>query len=588
MRLRLRLVTILLAAVLILIFYSPVIFHPSSFIFGTDGDGLKYWYFMKYHMQDVPAPFTEFRGMNYPFTESIYNLDAQPALLFILKWINTHIINVTENFMVIVYLLVFFSLLISSLLVLEILMHYGMRSWLAVPFALGITFMSPQLHRVYTHINLAYAFILPLTWWLFLKFTKTNKKKFLFALIFFLILSGLLHPYYIAIAAVLLFILILIERKWNFKNKLKYFLWMNIIPIVLFFIIINMGYRGSTDIARLPYGAFGEAYRARPEDVFTPNGSSFWYDFLHLRWIHHGSWEGEAYIGFAMLIPGLSYLFYFLVNILRKEKRKKLNPFKTLAGLFLFPMLLFIITAGAFHFILPHSVKEMFPTFLTQFRTFGRLAWVIFYTLSIFFSIKFFLWLRLNRVRKRKTIYGFSIVLFFLLYAADIIENNLRVMNNLDKNKISRLNFNVDSLVQDIAPGKYQAIIALPYFHVISSLPIAPNPFPGIMFPAFELSLKTMLPLTGINSSRTSQSLAMKQLRLYTQNDKEILKYMPSKKPFLIITNKESLDGILDGTIQNGNLFKYQKNILKMAKPLNHIDNYYLFEISFQELLLMN
>ncbi|HKR06957.1 MAG TPA: hypothetical protein VJY62_20135 [Bacteroidia bacterium] len=588
MKFRLRSVTILLAAILLLIFYYPVIFHPSEFIFSTDGDGLKYWYFMKYHIIDVSASFTEFRGMNYPFTESIYNLDAQPALLFVLKWINTHVINITENFMVIIYFLVFFSLLISSLLILEIFFHYGMLSWLAIPFTLGITFMSPQLHRIYTHINLAYAFVLPLTWWLYLKFTKTNKKKFLFALIFFLILSGFLHPYYIAIEAVLLFILILIERNWNSKNKWKYFLWMIIVPLISFFIVINAGFRGSTDLAKLPYGAFGEAYRSRPEDVFTPNNWSFWYDFLNLHWIHHGSWEGEAYIGFAMLLPGLSYLFYFLINIFRKEKRKKLNPFKTLTGLFLFPMLLFIITAGAFHFILPHSIKEMFPTFLTQFRTFGRLAWVIFYMLSIFFSIKFFLWLRLSRIRKRKMIYGCSLALFFLLYAADVVENNLRVMNNLDKNKISQLNFSVDSLAENISPGKYQAIIALPYFNVISSLPFSPDPFPGIMFPAFELSLKTMLPLTDINSSRTSQSLSRKQIRLYSHNDKEILRYMPSKKPFLIIINKENMDGILDATIKNADLFKYQKNILKLAKPLNHIDNYYLFEISFQELLLVN
>ncbi|MEP7169259.1 MAG: hypothetical protein ABI855_07795 [Bacteroidota bacterium] len=588
MRPRLRLVTILLAAVLILIFYNPIIFHPSSFIFATDGDGLKYWYFMKYHMLDDSAPFTEFRGMNYPFTESIYNLDAQPALLFILKWINTHIINITENFMVIIYFLVFISLLISSILILEILFHYGMVSWLAVPFALGITFMSPQLHRIYTHINLAYAFVLPLTWWLYLKFIKIEKKKFIFALIFFLTLSGFLHPYYIAIEAVLIFILILVESKWNFKNKLKYFLWMIIVPFIFFFVILNAGYRGSTDLAKLPYGAFGESFRSRPEDVFTPNIWSFWYDFLHLHWIEHGSWEGEAFLGFALLIPGITYLFYFLINIFRKGKRKKLNPFKSLAGLFLFPLLLFIITAGAFYFVLPLSVKMMFPVFITQFRTFGRLAWVIFYMLSVFFSIKFFQWLRLNRVRKSKLIYGCSAGLFFILYAADVIENNLRVMNNLDKNKISKLNFRVDSLAQNISPVKYQAIIALPYFHVISSLPGAPDPINGIMFPALELSLKTMLPLTDMNSSRTSQSLATKQLRLFTQNDKEILKYMPSKKPFLIITNKESLDGILDGTIKNANLFPFQKNILKTASLLNHIDNYYLFEISFQELLLMN
>ena len=97
-----------------------------------------------------------------------------------------------------------------------------------------------------------------------------------------------------------------------------------------------------------------------------------------------------------------------------------------------------------------------------------------------------------------------------------------------------------------------------------------------------------MLPLTDINSSRTSQSLSRKQIRLYSHNDKEVMSYMRSKKPFLIITNKEYMDGILNGTIKNAGLLKYQKNILKTAKPLNHIDNYYLFEISFQELLLMN
>src|SRR5205085_10342547 len=104
-----------------------------------------------------------------------------------------------------------------------------------------------------------------------------------------------LHPYYTPLCAFMIFLLILFEKEFQRMQKLKYIFTFCLLPLIIFWLLLKIGYQGAEDFAQHPYGAFGEAYRSRPEDVFFPNVMSQWNQWINLRWIAHASYEGEAF-----------------------------------------------------------------------------------------------------------------------------------------------------------------------------------------------------------------------------------------------------------------------------------------------------
>src|SRR4051812_11250602 len=104
---KVRLSVLVLSALLIFVFYCPLLLQPFLYIFDLQGDGLNSWYLIKYQLLHGGFS-TEFNGMNYPFTESIYHLDAQPLVLYSCKLLGRWF-NLSEIFVPVIFYLVIFS-----------------------------------------------------------------------------------------------------------------------------------------------------------------------------------------------------------------------------------------------------------------------------------------------------------------------------------------------------------------------------------------------------------------------------------------------------------------------------------------------
>jgi hypothetical protein len=517
--------------------------------------------------------------MNYPFKENIELIDPQPIFTLFFKWFNLNVAPIDNQFMSITFLAIFIMIPITTLIIQEILFMYGMISWLAVVFSVFITFMDPQLYRIYTHATLAYSAIFPLVWYLLLKYQLTNKRKFLVFNFLLLLFVGFMNPYYTAISVLLALMLIL------FNNKLpnKLIIANVLLPLILYSIFSKILFGSNkTDMDPLPYGAFGQAYRCRPEDVFFPT-EGVWNDLFNLQWIAHGSWEGTAFISWALWIPLVWFIYVFFTRIYKKKKMTSFNPFSSIVGLFIAAIILLVFSTGLLHFIFPEWLKLSFPSFIKNFRAYGRLSWIIFLFLSFFLSLKAFQLIRITRIKKqyfKKNMIIFAIV---ALYSIDVYDMNSRVMKHIEVKTWENMDLSIAELSKKINFDSFQAIIALPYFHCISGITEERGPLNGTMWPAFYLSSVSMLPITDNYSSRSSQSIARKQIQLFTKGRSGTCNYYPNKKPFLVVTNTEGKKRIEEGSTDKADIYQFEKQLFENCKLICSNKSYFIYSLDYND-----
>src|SRR5665213_2554158 len=101
-----------------------------------------------------------------------------------------------------------------------------------------------------------------------------------------------------------------------------------------------------------------------------------------------------------------------------------------------------------------------------------------------------------------------------------------------------------DVWLKNFNPNSYQAIFALPYFH-ISSENVSRAPADGdIVKWSYIVSLKTGLPKMDVCSGRVSigQTLKLVSLVLDPLHQFAVLKDLPDQRPLLVLVRDQTLD----------------------------------------------
>ena len=138
-------------------------------------------------------------------------------------------------------------------------------------------------------------------------------------------------------------------------------------------------------------------------------------------------------------------------------------------------------------------------------------------------------------------------------------------------------------LSNNINSQNYQAVIALPYWHLLSGIASERPPLEHELWHALNFSLQTKLPLTSHYSSRTSQTIANIQTSYYNYNN-DALKFYPNKKHLLLLVSKTGKYKIENGLTEKQELFSREIILLKKAKFLKEEGELLLFEIAFKDL----
>lgn len=561
-------VVVLLAMVVCFRFFGEMILNPNEFLFGAEGDGLKNYFSVAY--QVIHGDGMWFKGMLYPYGDNLIFADGQPLLTKILQYFIEPDVNNGTQIIGIMNLLMLGSLVITAWCVHRLLVWNYVNPWFAIPFSLTIAFLSPQVARFIGHYALGYTFFVPMSWLLIASFSR-SKQPWLVAIVasVLVLLFGFLHPYYLFIFVIFLGVVVgweLLINKFNWKavDQLLPKLFAIIVPLILFMI-----YQKSADVytdrPTSPAGIF--SLMASFQSVFIPVADPF-RDLFHnyfFRIFIPTSWEGNAYVGMVASFTAFVSVLAFGKRALKRRWKLLTHPIlpPALRQAFIPGVITLLFAMGVFHNLGLYWLSDFIAP-LKQFRSLGRVAWIFYYTFSIWAAYHLYvLWRHFRGLNQGKYAYHVSVIvgLCAFVWMLDAIVN-IKYNKSHMAGQIAEEAFSDNCASQwrevSIELTEYEAILPMP-IALIGSEKIGLELGHKSSVYAMKGSFSTGLPMIGGAMSRSSLMVTEKTAQLVADSllPRPILDDLNPEKKLLLLQSDEPLNSEEQRLIDNSTqLFK--------------------------------
>jgi len=565
-------VTTCLSLIILFIFFWKPVLHANSTYFGVDGDGLQAYFTSLYHAK-YDESFLHFKGMNYPYGENVFFTGCQPAVTGFCRLfgLSNYIVGITN-------LIMLFSIPLCAVFIYLIFRELTVHYLYAAVCAVAISYLSPQMVRMYAHYSLTYQFAIPAFIYCFIKFYRAPslRKSILIGVFsFFMATTHLYFFGFFAVMSAFYWITLFLLRQPHFKNVLfclKHGLIQVVIPFVIlqFITVITNPYN---DRSESPYGIL--LYKSSWAGVFFPFGRL--YEYIPRNWgFEPGpvNDEGYAYVGAVAVIVAV-VLFLKLLRDLLNFQFKKFFIFSdnVVLNILIWSSVVTLLYSFAYPFVFGHEewVKHIGP--LKQMRAIARFSWIFYYVINfaaVYLTYRLFMRIRYKFVGR---ILFTSVALFYCFDAYqnvrgynDGLNNRLAAMEDKDNATID------NSWIKKIRLEEYQAIIPLPYFH-LGSENFNIEPKGNIRKNTFIVSLKTGLPITAVNLSRTSLSQTFKNLQLVLEPSQplQMLEDAHDKRAFLLL-------------VEIALLTNNERDVLSRSELLDASREYGIYRLRYEEL----
>lgn len=515
----------------------PDFFQHPEHIVEPYGDGFKAYTVIDYHAE-YDSTYTHFQGMNYPFGDHAIPSATQPLFSNTIKFISDTIIDITDYTIPIVNLSMILSLVWCGLFLFLIFQKLNLPWWYALAVALGITFLSPQLHRIHAHYGLSHPEAIPALMYYLLLFDEKPKLRYSFTVALIVFIFSLIHFYYFAILVFLISFFFLFKflrkRNWRDLPRLAAHYGLQAVLPLLFFVWWLFSKDPIEDRTLEPWGFFH--FHALWEGIVLSM------DQPYFQWINRQIIsfrptyiENRAYIGLVSLVVGLVILFRGL-----SPKRQWLN-FEHPQGPFLksilwasFVLLIFALgvpfTINGLEFLLDYAGP------IRQFRSVGRFAWVFYFAINIVVFTWLYEQLRLKSWRLYLLIPAILLLYLEAYYSANSYDLQLDTTEEIHAGK----NFRD---LPGINYDDFQAILTVPYYN-IGSDQFWWEPEGFILQKSLTMSIQTGLPVTSAMLTRSSRSQTLKQLQLVTEPYRipAILDDLPDQRPLLMMVDEREFE----------------------------------------------
>lgn len=530
--------------------------RPNSLSYSIGGDAFVLYYDMVYHMRYDHSPMLQ--GMNYPYGEYIFLTDAQGALATILRWFNQHVYEISSYACGIIHTTNLYLIPVCSILVYYILKSLGVRPLVRIPFSVLITILAPQMLRLKGHFGLAYAFLIPLAMlWFIRKYNNNGRLEWRDLGVLAVIVFFAYNNPYVGFGAAGLLIssggvlsLLSIFLKKHLRTGLLT-MGVGIISMLIPFLDFHFNDPNADRIAQ-QFGFF--FYHASFSGLFYPPGSllSHFLGFLGSKapqLIQFESWINLGLVAGGLIIALM--LRMVLGFILRKRKEQAaVVPFQ-LQILMLGALAMFVFAANASLYGWAKDFMEEHLGPLLMFKASGRLAWPLYFTVTIS-AIVFldFLLRKIQSKAKAKTLVFFLIAIWGLEYNLYIGSRYQEVFHENYFSKPHEADLMAELQKKQVDPKDFGAILSLPRMMAWSDLLRSELNW-GAQFYSLRISAATGLPLLNAMLSRISTGQCAEGVQLTSNlliprdrlaklpNRKDILIVLGSDKRFLKLTESE-------------------------------------------------
>ncbi len=567
------LLTLILSFLVLEVFYGKLLVHINTVYFGDSGDALQSYYSALYHIR-YDKTFFHTDGMNYPYGESIFFTGGHLPVLGLLRIINL-IIPVSNYTIGILNMVMLLSIIACALSIYLIFKEFSLPPLYASAVAVGITFLSPQIMRLGG--TLSYEFFIPLFLYLLIRFYRKPSFKIsaiISLLTFFAITTHFYFFVFFCFLSMFYWAVLFFTGESNF-NKIgfiaKHILIQTILPFLLLNTLLYIT-NHANDRTQYPWGFF--EYTSSWAGVLFPFGKPY-ENLTHIIYNPTSSpqWEGITYIGVFGVVSFFILILVFLIKVLTKNfKQLFAVTDNKLLNIFFWASIGALLYSFGYPFIWK---KELFLPYigpLKEVRALGRFSWLFLYSMNIVAFYNIYQW-----TLKKDTIVKYcllAIAIILLGYDVYTFENHHEDAINVSINELTdrQNNLSADNWLNDIKTSLYQAIIPLPYYHV-GSENLWINSSSDLLKYVYIVSLKTGLPTTAVMLSRTSLSQTYKNISLVLEpyRNLEILKDMPSTKPFLVMAQPDKIN-------------EHEKYLLSKCKFLWQTPKYSVYELSYSTL----
>lgn len=567
-------ILIIIVVFFLLNFYSGAIFNPNQILFNDSGDAVKNYFTYAGHIQETKIINSHL--MNYPYGENFFYLDCQPLFSLIIKSIGSVFPGIFNYSIGILHFFLIFSILLTSIFIYLIFKELRISSLYAVFAAFSITVLSPQIFRINGHFGLSYSFFIPLTWYLYLKFSNSTRKiKWSILLLINNICWFFVHAYLGMIITSFLFLCFIFQTLFFYQKKeiarqSLFVLIQSILPIILFWLTITLS---DTHVGRTNNQFGFLTYIANFDSVFFPNHPPLrdYFGWLKLQ----QDWEGWSYIGMGTNLTILIFILSLIIKgIFKKDLEKERKVFKNsfLITAILSSIVLLLLSMGyPFKWGMEYLLDSI-PV-LKSFRGIGRFSWVFYFVMTITSAYYFYLICTRLKLKSVFLVISFILPLLYLYegipYHKEMSKKIAKTENLYNKSLLS------DSFIKglEIADNnKYQAIIPLPYYH-IGSENYGKHATNKIYNLSMLFAYHSGLPLMSNYSTRTSIPESKNLVQLFSPDfyNKSIKSDIHSDKPFLIIFSKEELTDS-------------EQSLIKKSDEIYSTDDFSLYSISFEKM----
>ncbi|MFN0276644.1 MAG: hypothetical protein ACKVPJ_12935 [Chitinophagales bacterium] len=557
--------------------FQKFLLLPNDYIFNQWGDGIKNYFTPAWFIQYDNG--NHFTGMAYPFGEHVVYTDNQPALSWILNFIDEHIISISQYTVGIINLLMLFSLLFTAMLMFKILVHYSISPWWAVASAIIITFMNPQLQRMGGHYALSYSFYIPLLWWMSIQAKKRNYRYLpVFILIFLITFFGFIHLYYAFIGLLFFSTYFLVSGFKKIANRREILAPFAII-IIPFLIIFSFLHFTDTveDRTPAPYGFF--AYRATLQSVFLPREGVFADLVYNNTSLRRGDIEGYAYVGgIASMIALISIITFIIRSVKQKTFKAKIIETPPRLSVYVLAAILSLLFSFAFPFILGlRTLPDVIP-FIKQFRSLGRFAWIFYYVFTVYAVV--YVYTFFQKIYSIKKIAAYLFITFLLAFSiletnVNFVRNKKLILHTSNHNpfKVGSDNWKEILVKNNSSADDFQATLFLGFFlNGSEKLYVDRSAYDGGK--AMEIAYQTGLPLINSMMSRTSVSQTLQLAQVVSHSTiKKTYPMLISKKDILLITNDKEITRQEKYLLANSKFICQEGHLKLYAMPVSILDD---------------
>jgi hypothetical protein len=556
------LLAVLGAGILILaVFFGRVIVDPNSYLFSASGDAVKSYFNFSYYLKYDSG--IDHNGINYPYGDHLQYINSHPIHAQIVKFLDKHVSPLSDYGVGILNLGMILSLLFALPFIYLVLRKFTLPPWYAAAVSLIILFLSPQVDRLGGHFEMVYAFVIPLYWYLLIRWHEARRKTgWSLLLLLTALVCGFTSAYFAAMLAIFPLAIVLVQF-WNHRHGLRpyYREGIHLLILALLPLVIIKGFVNLTDWVDdrpdNPWGFF--IFHANIFSIFLPPNSMLKELLSPIVDLSY-KWEGRAYVGLPVTLLFISFIILLVLQVFRKKRPvwKSYFPNKRL-NLYLAASVLVLL----FSMCIPFKwglgfLTELLPP-LKQFRCLGRFSWIFYYVSTVFTATYIYYLYRLVR-RKGYGLQSLAALLIILTFwgleaMSRIQHSTRRIFNTNEIFKAEHLDVGAILETSGKNASEFQGIFFLPFANT-SGDKLQFERGLDVFNDAMRCSYQTGIPIIQSFSPRLSLSQAMSSIQLLA--DSTIYKQRVDDmngKDILLVVGRQQLNSRERALVEKAELF---------------------------------